>query len=108
MPLYREVSYTTTGTKDSLNMDPSIVPFNAVVACTLVAGSVDYGMQYSLSPMTVTDANALWFDSIDIPAGTTGSAVASFAFPVSRVRFVIGALTTGPLTVQIQQGISTN
>lgn len=108
MPLTRSISYTTTGTKDSLNMDPSIVPFNCSVACTLVAGTVSYKMQYSLSDMSISDANALWFDSIDIPAGTAGSAVSQLASPVERIRFIIASIATGPLTVQTCQGVSTN
>lgn len=108
MPLSRTVSYTTTGTKESLNMDPSQAPFNATVACTLVAGTVSYKLQYSLSSMNVADADALWFDSIDIPSGTTASAVSSLPFPVERVRLVIASIATGPLTVNIVQGISSN
>lgn len=108
MAYYQTNSYTTTGTKDSINLDPAIVPFCCAVACTLVAGSVSYKLQYSLDPMTVADSAALWFDSGDIPASTTTSAVSLFQSPTSRVRVVIASLTTGPLTVQTLQGLSTN
>jgi hypothetical protein len=109
MPLYQAISYTTTGTKASLNLDPSIAPFNASVACTLVAGSISYKLQFSLDPFdTVTDANALWFDSADIPSGTTASKTSALTYPVSRVRFIIASIATGPLTVQILQGLSIN
>lgn len=108
MSYYRTEDYIAPATTGSLNLDPAIVPFNVNVACTLVAGAVSYKMQYSLSPMTVSDANALWFDSGDIPAATTTSAVSAFNYPVSRIRFVIASLTTGPLTVQVRQGLSTN
>lgn len=108
MSLYRTVSYTTTGTKDSLNLDPSIVPFNVSVNVSIVAGSATYGLQYSQDPMDVADAAALWFDSGDIPAGTITNAESMLASPISRIRLVIAALVTGPLTIQVSQGISTN
>lgn len=108
MPLFQTISYTTTGTKQSLNLDPSITPFGANVMCTLAAGTVSYKMQYSITPFDIADASANWFDSGDIPAGTTTSATSAMIVPVSRIRFVIASLATGPLTVEVSQGISTN
>jgi hypothetical protein len=108
MPLYHSISYTDSGTQESINLDPSVVPFNACVGCTLVAGSASYKLQYSLSPMTVADADALWFDSGDIPAATITSAATGFPYPVQRVRLVIASLVTGPLVLQVLQGFSTN
>lgn len=108
---YQEVSYTTTGTKDSLNLDPAIAPFNASVNVTLAAGTVSYKLQYTLDDFqspTMVDSDATWVDSVDIPAGTTGNAVASLPFPVSRIRLVIAAIVTGPLKLQVRQGLSTN
>lgn len=103
-PLYQAVSYTTSGTKSSLELDPSVVPFSATIACTLVSGSVNYKLQYSLDPTSVADADALWFDSGDIPSGTTTSAVSSFAFPAYRVRLIIASIS-GQLTMQVLQGV---
>lgn len=107
MPLYQTITYTTTGTKASLNLDPSIVPFNATVAAT-ISGTVAYKMQYSLTPFTTADASAQWFDSGDIPSGTSTSATSSFLFPVSRIRLVIATLTGGSIILEVNQGISTN
>lgn len=106
MPLYATQSYTTTGTKDSLALDPSIAPFNASVAVTL-GSTGNYKLQYSLDPMTVADASASWFDSVNIPAGTTASAVSNFMFPVARVRVIITTVGT-TLKLQVSQGISSN
>lgn len=108
MPLYKTATYTTTGTTDSINLDPSIAPFNATVAVTLTAGTTSYKLQWSLDPMTVTDAAALWFDSTDIPASTTASKVSYLIAPVSRLRLVIASLSGGNLVLQVQQGISIN
>ncbi len=109
MPLYQTVVYITTGTKASLNLDPSLAPFNASIACTLVTGPVDYKMQFSLDPFnTVSDANALWFDSADIPASTTASKTTALTYPVSRIRLIITTLTAGSLTLQVLQGLSIN
>jgi hypothetical protein len=102
----RTESYTTTGTKDSLNLDPSIAPFNATVAVT-VGTTGTYKLQYSLDPMTVADSAALWFDSVNIPAGSTASIVTNFMFPVSRVRLVIAAIS-GTITLQTLQGFTNN
>lgn len=107
-PLFRTITYTDTGTKDSFNLDPSIASFKVCVAFTLSAGTVDYKMQYSLSPMDVADADALWFDSTEVPASTTASIVAALATPYSRIRAVIAAISGGTLTMQVRQGISVN
>jgi len=104
--LYRSVAYTTTGTKDSVNLDPSIAPF-AVTIGVNVGTTATYGMQFSLDPMDVSDANAIWYDSGDIPTGTTTSATSFILSPVSRVRLVIAAVS-GTLTLQTQQGFSVN
>lgn len=109
MPLYQTITYTTTGTKQSLNLDPSIVPFNAAITVTLTGGTTSYKLQYSITPFTIADANANWFDSADIPAATAASATVGFITPVSRVRLVIAALGGGgSLVLETNQGISTN
>lgn len=108
MALYRTTSYTTTGTKDSLNFDPSIAPFNGSLAVTLSnGGSTSYKVQFSLDPMSVADADANWFDSVNIPAATAASAQTNIMFPVSRARLIIASLT-GTLTLQIRQGFTNN
>lgn len=106
MPMYQTVAYTTTGTKASLNLDPSIADFKATVAVT-VGTTATYKMQYSLDPMTVADASALWFDSATIPAGTTSSKVEGLVAPVARIRLIVAALS-GTLTLQVSQGLSVN
>jgi|SRR5882724_2921467 len=108
MALIHEVVYTTTGTKDSVNLDPSITPFNVNVAFTLVTGPVSYKLQYSLSDCNISDANAIWFDSTDFPAATAASKVAPITAPVTRVRTIIATLTAGSLTLQTLQGWTTN
>lgn len=108
MALNRKITYTTTGTKESLNLDPSISPFDVSITATLSGGgSISYKMQYSLDPMTTADADATWTDSTGIPASSTTSLTANLTFPVERVRFIIASLT-GSLIVQTLQGISTN
>lgn len=104
--LYKTVAYTTTGTKESLNMDAMIAPFNATVAVN-VGGGATYKVQYSLDPQNVTDANAVWYDSVNMPASTTASVVSAFVSPVSRIRIVIAAITD-TVTLQVQQGMSIN
>lgn len=106
MGLYRTETYSTTGTKGSLNADPYIAPFQLSAVCTL-GSTGTYKLQFSLDPMTVTDANATWTDSVGIPSGTATSATTTFIGPISRVRAVITALGT-TLIIQLLQGISTN
>lgn len=111
MLLYHDVTYTTTGTKASVDLDPAIAPFNVSIAVTLTTGPASYKLQYTLDDFSdplKTDATASWFDSTDIPGGTAASAVASLPFPVSRVRLVIATLTAGSLRLQTQQGMSIN
>ncbi len=109
MPLQRTETYSTTGTKGSWNLDPSIVPFNASVAVTLSA-TASYKLQYSFDTLdspTALDTDAVWFDSPDIPAATAANASAAFISPVARVRLVIAALT-GTIKMTVLQGMSTN
>lgn len=106
MPLSHEVAYTTTGTKASVNLDPSIVPFNVLVSVN-VGTSGTYKMQYSLSGPNVADADAIWFDSADLPASTTTSGQSALTSPVSRIRLIIAAIS-GTITLQTLQGFSTN
>ena len=108
MPLYQTITYTTNGTKQSLNMDPSAVPFNTTVVVTLTAGTTSYKLQYSITPFDIADSSANWNDSVDIPAGTSTSASTSLAFPVSRIRLVIASLSGGNLVLETSQGFSTN
>ena len=106
MALSHSVSYTDTGTKGSLNLDPSISPFNASVVVTL-SSTGNYKLQYSLDDITTSDANAIWTDSVNIPSGTTATAVTNFMFPVSRIRLVITS-NGGTITLQTLQGFTTN
>ncbi len=106
MPIFKTVSYTDTGTKESLNLDPSIAPFQ-VTASVNLSSTGNYKLQFSLDPMTVADADAVWQDSVNIPSGTTSSAVTAIISPITRVRTVIAA-NGGIITVQLYQGISVN
>lgn len=111
MPLQRTETYTTTGTKPSWNCDPSITPFELNLAVILSAGTCSYTLQYSydtLDDPLATDASATWFDSDDLPAGTTATGEANFSTPIARVRLVIAALSGGTLTMKMLQGMSSN
>src|SRR6185312_14082636 len=100
IPLFQTQTYTTTGTKASLNMDPSIAPFNATIAVTLTAGTTSYKLQYSITPFDVADANANWFDSTDIPASTSTSKTSFVTAPYGRIRLVIASLSGGNLVLE--------
>jgi len=112
MPYQRAETYTTTGTKASLDLDPSIAPFNASVSVALNGAAVaSYSLQYTFddfSSPTMTDAAATWFTSSDIPLATAASANAAFITPVTRVRLVIASLSGGSMTMRTVQGMSTN
>ena len=110
MPLQRTETYTTSGTKGSWNCDPSIAPFNVNVAAILTGGPVSYSLQYSydvLDDPLLTDSDAQWLDSNDIPLGTTASGETNFSTPIARIRIVIVSIT-GSLKVTMLQGMSTN
>jgi hypothetical protein len=106
MALYRTEAYTDTGTEGSLNLDPSIAPFNASVVVTL-SSTGTYKLQFSLDPADVADDDSIWTDSVNIPDGTTASAVTNFMFPVSKIRLVIAA-NGGTITLQVCQGFTNN
>lgn len=104
---YQRQYYYTTGTKQSLGLDPSISPFTAQIAVT-ITGTVSYKLQWSLDPGDVADADALWFDSTEIPAATSASKTSILTAPVSRIRLVIDTATGATLALQVQQGMSIN
>lgn len=106
MALSHYVTYTDTGTKASVNLDPSISPFNASVVCSL-SSTGNYKLQYSLSDSDVADSAAIWVDSVNIPSGTTATAVTNFMFPVSRARLIIVS-NGGTISFQVLQGYTNN
>lgn len=114
MPYSKTITYPigTNGTQASFDFDPSIAPFNASITCTLLnSATATYKLQYTTTTYGVltTDAQANWFDSPDIPAGTTASTFASFLTPITRARLVFSAaLATGTMQVDVLQGLSTN
>ena len=111
MPYNRSITYSTSGTKASFDFDASIAPFNASIMVTLTGGTTSYKLQYTNTNYGIltTDAQANWFDSADIPAGTTTSAFASLITPITRARLVIASLAGGgTLVVEASQGLSTN
>lgn len=112
MPYYRVETYTTTGTKGSWNLDGSISSFNATVAVTAAAaGTASVTLQYTLNPLNgplETDASANWITSTLTTAITTTTVSTSFASPISRIRVLIGSMTTTGVVVEMTQGLSTN
>lgn len=106
MALEHYVTYTTTGTKASVNMDPAISPFNASVAVFL-GSTGTYGVQYSLDPVTTSDANSRWFDDANLPAGQTTSKATNYMFPVTKIRIVIAAIGT-TIELKTLQGFTNN
>lgn len=92
MALSHYATYTTTGTKPSLNMDASIAPFSATVGVG-VGGGATYGVQFSLDAVETADASSTWYDDANMPASTATSKTTAYTFPVTKVRIVIAAVT---------------
>jgi hypothetical protein len=101
---YQTVTYTTTGTKASINLDPSIADFKVRVYVDKGAATVDYKLQYSLTPSDVADSASIWIDSTTIPASTTTSKEESFVTPISKIRLIITSVSGGTMTLQTLQG----
>ena len=109
MPLQRTETFTGTGNTPSWNCDPSIAPFNLSVSCAAL-GAANYKLQYSydtLDDPLATDASATWFDSTEIPGGTTISAAQQFTAPIARVRLAITTNAAG-IRMTMLQGMSIN
>ena len=109
MPLQRTETFTGTGNTVSWNCDPSITPFNMNIACA-VLGTASYKLQYTydnFDSATANDASAIWYDSLDIPAGTTVNAAQQFTAPITQVRLVIAA-NSGGIKMTMLQSMSTN
>lgn len=110
MPLHRTETFTTTGVKTPWNCDHSIAPFNLNVSFDLLDASTgSFKLQYSYDVLgpTQTADDATWFDSTEIPAGTTADIAQQFTGPVTMVRVDIAALT-GSLKMTMLQGMSIN
>ncbi len=104
MPNY--ITYTTTGAQTPISLDWMLAPFNVSIAIWLT-GTATYALQYTLDDVNDPTITPRWFDSTDMPTGTTASGVTNFAFPVRFIRVNIAALT-GTLELKVIQGMSIN
>lgn len=102
----RSATYTTAVAQPGFNLDPMAEPFGATITVILLgAATATYGIQYALDdPFTVSDNNANWLFSTQLPSGQTASAGMTFYGPVSRVRINIAAIT-GSVLMQVAQGV---
>lgn len=116
MPYQQAVTYpaTTTGAQASINLDPTIAPFNATLAVELGSGaSATYEIQYTVDNFdlpSMTDSAATWFLASGITSTTTTTNIAgALNNPVTRVRvnFTV-AVAGGTVTFRALQGLSTN
>jgi hypothetical protein len=96
-------------------------PFNMVVGvdASNAVGAV-FGLQYSLSDienLVIPPAGAvqnvtvtpLWRNDASIPAGSTANLTSNYTAPVTAVRLVVTALTSGTIYLELLQGMnSTN
>lgn len=88
-------TYTAFGVKSSVNLDPSVSPFNATVGLAITSGTASYGIQYSLASPNTSDANATWFNDANLAPGQTAGGTTNYAFPVTRVRLALAQLSAG-------------
>lgn len=103
---YATYAAGVTGTQPSINLDPSIVPFQATEAVFIISGTASFGLQWSFDDNT-PDASSTWFNDILVPAGTVASIYANINTPVAKIRIVIVS-NTGGLKLTTLQGFSTN
>lgn len=99
-----------TGAQASLDLDPTIAPFqvSAVIVFNAgAAGTVQLQVTYdNFDSPTMTDAQATW---VNVGTGVTGTTVAALTSPVTRLRVTISvALTGGTVTLRTIQGFSIN
>ena len=106
MAYYQTVSYTDTGTKASLALDPSIASFNATVGVFL-SSTGTYGLQFSLDPLDTSDAASDWLSDLILPTGTTVSGFQAYNMPITKVRIVIAA-NGGTIKLKVLQGFTGN
>lgn len=106
MALSQYISYTTTGTKASLNIDASIAPMSATIGVA-VGGGATYKIQYSLDALDVADADADWFDDPTLGSGTITSGTTAYPHPVTKIRIVIAAVTD-TVKLKVLQGFTIN
>lgn len=109
MALSHYVTYASgvTGTQPSVNLDPSISPFNCTVAVVIVGGSASYGIQFSHDANDVSDANSRWFADPTFGTGIVASGYVVYNNPITKVRIVI-ASNTGGLELKTLQGFTQN
>lgn len=108
MALSHYNTYTAFGVKDSVNLDPSVAPFNASACVSITAGTASYGIQYSLNKHSTSDANSTWFNDATLPPGQLANGVTTYTFPVTKVRLALAALSpNGSVDFTTLQGFST-
>jgi hypothetical protein len=111
MPYQQSITYPsgTTGNQPSINLDHSIVPFNASVA-VIVGSDATAAAQLQVTydnfdGPQMTDALANW---VNVGSSITSTTVTALTAPITRLRLNITSLSGGTLTLTTVQGLSTN
>jgi hypothetical protein len=107
--IYQQLA--TTGAATAVILDWTQTPFNASIAVSILTGTCTYGVQYTLdnpnSAIDLGSANTTvtWLTDVNIPTGTTTSAIAgNYMFPVRAVRLNVASLA-GIVQFAVIQGL---
>lgn len=96
---------SAVGTSRPCGLDHKINPFNCSLSLAF-GGTATAKVQYTLSDTKdATDAigtGMTWFDHATLNGGSV-NAVGNFAFPVSAVRLVVSAWTSGNVILTVLQ-----
>lgn len=104
MPYYTTRTVSSAGTHPSINIDPGRSAFQTSVVCT-PSSNANYGLQYSLDPASVADADSTWAPSVGIASSTTGQAATTFVGPVAKVRLIVSSVGD-TIKIQVRQGVT--
>lgn len=96
------VGTTAVGASRPINVDTALNPINVTVS-TVVTGTVNYTLQYTLSDFFGSNA-LVWNDDV-VLAAQTASGVNSYAMPITGVRTLINSGTGSVVTTVQQSGL---
>lgn len=95
------VSSATSGA--TLPLDTYRNPFNVSLGCVVSAGAtLTYKVQHTFDDVWNSSVTPTWFDNASI-TGRTASSDGNYAYPITAVRLVVTAWTSGSVTMTVIQ-----
>ncbi|MCA6108142.1 hypothetical protein [Bradyrhizobium cenepequi] len=111
--MFRNVTYTSPGAKEAINLDPMLAPFNVAVQVFVPAGTtVAYSVEFTLDDLSNSDGspntNVRWTTDPQFPTASADTITGNYIVPISAVRVNIASIAGGGVEFKVRQALSIN